>query len=545
MLSSKFNEKYGNYIISEKYGVVRIKEVNGETSSPEYISSTPLIVSAIYMDTATGNISIELSWYLKRTDEIKTEIFEKKTLMSRSGLKELYDGSFDISDVNVSKLAQYFSDMFKYSLVNDDIPFKFTTQTLGWHELDGELEFTPYSEKLILKVNDRAYIDLCNSINVSGDAKKWCQRIASIKLGDCTPAKIAIAASFASCMMRFIGVDPFVVNLYGKTGIGKTLLLNIAASLWGSPNLIQNNNASSTAIEAKLKFLNSFPFLLDEIKGSDSTNKDLNSLAYIFSGGKGKARGSATGGLLAPPEGWKNIMISTGEQPYIGNDANNGVVNRVLDIYCGENSLFSDPRDTYDFFQNNYGFLKRFFIHMKKQGLEKIFDGYEIKFKEICEYYCSLGISEKQASLGATLVVSDMIFSENILTNIKFALTKEELLPYLRSEKSIDNFREALSSLYDYIQMNKANFVTEENSNPPKFWGFIEKDKKYVVGKVVADFLELKGVDKNQFNRYLKNNGLIEIGRDGKSTIPKTVNGLSAMRYYCFKVPEVLAFLNE
>ena len=63
--------------------------------------------------------------------------------------------------------------------------------------------------------------------------------------------------------------------------------------------------------------------------------------------------------------------------------------------------------------------------------------------------------------------------------------------------------------------------------------------------KVVTDFLELKKKKKNQFNSYLKKFNLIEISADGKSTVSKTFHGRTTARYYCFKLAEVIAFLED
>ena len=535
--------KIDNYTITKSKGVTRFvkKGVNDEI-----ICKTPLVVSGVLIDSESQDVSMELSWLPKKNNKIQTEVFDKRTLLTRSGLKELYNTTIDINGANAGKLAQFFSDMYNNSQDEDIIPLKYTTRTLGWQKCEGELMFVPYSSDLILNKNDNAYKDIFNSIKISGDEDRWIRGIKKLHNGSCTPAKIAIASSFASVMMRFFGVDPFIVNFYGKTGIGKTLLLNIAASLWGSKKLIQNNNASTTALEAKLKFLNSFPFLLDEIKGSDTTNKDLNSFAYTFSGGIGKSRGSVTGGLLSHTEGWRNIMISSGESPYLETGASSGVVNRVIDVYCGETPLFTNPRETYEFFQNNYGFLMKFFKEWEKKGFEEIFDGCDEKFKEICEFYCSLGISEKQASLGAVLIVSDYILCANVFEDTTIAFSEEELLPHLRSEKSIDVFKETLSSLMDYFESNSQNLISSENHSPKgSLIGYIQGGIIYGIPLVVDKFIKEKNVEPKQFNRYLKSKGLIEVDKEGNATVPKTLGDKKAKRYYCYKINEINEFLNE
>ena len=543
MINFEKEIKIDNYTITKSKGVTRFVKKGVDD---EIICKTPLVVSGVFIDSKSNDVSMEISWLSKKSNKIQSEVFDKKTLSSRSGLKELYNTAINLNEVNAGKMVQFFSDMFDNSQTEDIIPIRYTTGTLGWQECEGELMFVPYSNDLILNKNDNAYKDIFNSIKISGDEDRWIRGIKKLHNGSCTPAKIAIAASFGSVMMQFFGVDPFIVNFYGKTGIGKTLLLNIAASLWGSKKLIQNNNASTTALEAKLKFLNSFPFLLDEIKGSDSTNKDLNSFAYTFSGGIGKSRGSVTGGLLSYSEGWRNIMISSGEAPYLETGAGSGVVNRVIDVYCGDSPLFNNPRETYEFFQNNYGFLINYFKKWEREGFEKIFDGCDEKFKEICEFYCSLGISEKQASLGAVLIVSDYILCANVFEDTTIAFSKEELIPYLRTEKSIDVLKEKLGSLMNYFDSNQQNFISNSNPVPKnKVMGYMKDNMYYVIPYDADEFLKKIDVNPKQFNSYLKSKGLIEVDKAGNATVPKTLGDKKAKRYYCYKINEINEFLND
>lgn len=530
-----FNKKIDNYEINSKSGV---------TYKDEYVCATPIVISAILTDINTDDVSIEIAWFHKVSGETKTIVVDKKILMNKALLKQLYDKSFDISDENIAKLCKYFSYVFAKHQDDADITKKLVTEKLGWHLVNGNLEFIPYSAEIACNPDD-SLAGIKSSIYTSGLDNDWFRGINKLQTGDCVPAKIAISASFASSLMRFFSVDPFIVNFYGKTGIGKTLLLNIAASLWGSSDLIQNSNASTTGLEAKLKFLNSLPFLLDEIKFSDSSDKKLENLAYIFSGGKGKARGNTFGGLLAPSEGWRNIMISSGEQPYIENGAANGVVNRVLDVNCGELPLFAKPRETYEFFRSNFGFIQNFFKKHSGNAIEKLIKDYESEFKGTIKTLIEKGISEKQASLGAVLLISNLIFCEQVLDDSSIALKMEEIIPFLRTEKSIDTLKDTLQSLYEHIEINSSNFVSETITNPKIFYGVFDDDSVYVLPKVVTDFLELKKVNKNQFNSYLKKFNLIEISADGKSTVSKTFHGRTTARYYCFKLAEVIAFLED
>lgn len=537
-----YNEKYGPYEIEENTGVIyryNITEKGKTELKEDIICTTPLIISAFLTNVNSKNIYVELSW-LNSCSKEEIIVVEKMVLMNRALLKQLYDKSFDISDENIGKLIKYFSYIFANH--QGEITNKLVTEKLGWHLVEGQLEFAPYSDKMFC-APEVSYEDIYRSIKCCGDRGAWYRGYQKLQEGTCIPAKIVIAASFASCLMKFFDVDPFIINFYGKTGIGKTLLLNIASSLWGCPNLIQNNNASSTALEAKLKFLNSMPLLLDEIKYSDSTNKNLNALAYIFSGGEGKRRGTTCGGLLAPAEKWENIMICSSEQPYIENGTCNGVINRVLDVDCGVKDLFADLRGTYEFFQSHYGYARDFFEFFSGNQIEKMVRDYNSDFKEIINWFVENGVSTKQASLGSVLIIASTILCANFFGDIELALTKEEIFPYLRTEKSIDVLKDTLSSLFGHIDMNMNSIISDTNTAPHKdAIGCFEGDNLYVNNEFVTKFLEKKA-NLRQFNKYLKNNNLIVADYTGRATVSKSIGGSVAGRCYCFKVSEVNSFL--
>ena len=86
MMNFDKETKIENYTITKNGGVTRFVKLGVDD---EIICNTPLLVSGILIDTNNNNVSMELSWFLKRSNEVKSEVFDKKTLMSRSGLKEL------------------------------------------------------------------------------------------------------------------------------------------------------------------------------------------------------------------------------------------------------------------------------------------------------------------------------------------------------------------------------------------------------------------------------------------------------------------------
>ena len=97
------------------------------------------------------------------------------------------------------------------------------------------------------------------------------------------------------------------MELAGSTSTGKTTAMKIAASVWGTNQLINEFNSTKTSVERKSSFLNSFPLYLDDSRKADE--RLLQSFVYHFSGGRSKGRGTLNGSQLEYT--WKNICLAT------------------------------------------------------------------------------------------------------------------------------------------------------------------------------------------------------------------------------------------
>ena len=83
------------------------------------------------------------------------------------------------------------------------------------------------------------------------------------------PARIMLAAGFASVLVEPCGGLPFFVHLWGNTEGGKTVALMLAASIWANPRLgeyVHSFNGTEVTQELSASFVNSMPLILDELQ---------------------------------------------------------------------------------------------------------------------------------------------------------------------------------------------------------------------------------------------------------------------------------------
>ena len=150
--------------------------------------------------------------------------------------------------------------------------------------------------------------DLVSSFKTKGTLESYKEEVFDI-IKDKSTAIFFLLTALASPLLKHFDIDPFIVDLHGKTSQGKTTLLRLASSAWGTENLVGEWNITKVALERKAAFLNNLPLLLDDTrKASPYVLKDA---VYQFSGGKSKGRGNING--VDEEISYKNIMLSTGE----------------------------------------------------------------------------------------------------------------------------------------------------------------------------------------------------------------------------------------
>lgn len=207
--------------------------------------------------------------------------------------------------------------------------------------------------------------DIVNSFKTKGTLQSYKEEVFDI-IKDKSAAAFFLLVSLASPLLKHFDIDPFIVDLHGKTSQGKTTLLRLASTAWGTENLVGEWNITKVALERKAAFLNNLPLLLDDTrKASPYVLKDA---VYQFSGGKSKGRGNING--IDEEISYKNIMLSTGEIALTEyNSEMAGIAARVIgvsDIPIKKEEF----KPLYSGMKENYGVIGREFISKFSQDIK-------------------------------------------------------------------------------------------------------------------------------------------------------------------------------
>ena len=437
-------------------------------------------------------------------------------------------------------LVRYLADVEQLNY--DLIPEVSSVGRLGW--IDG-YGFSPYEENLVFD-GEETFRTRFESIQEKGSRQAWLDCVRAVRAGK-TPgnvvARIVLAASFASVLVKPCNCLPFFVHLWGGSETGKSLSLVLAASVWANPEIgvyIQTFNATEVGKELGAAFCNSLPLIIDELQLVKDNRKDFDKMIYQLSEGVGRTRGQKQGGLQKTPT-WRNCIITTGEFPIISANSGEGAVNRTIEVDCHDTKLFDEPKKTATSLYANYGFAGREFVeHLMEDGaIERI-----QKLQEAMQDALKTGDTMDKQTASAALILAADRLSEEWIFQDGILLQPEDISKYLVSKEAVNQNARALQYLYDFININQARFSPEADTHQGEIWGDLDDDYAYIIRSKFDQILQDEGYNASAFLGWAKNSGNIICGKDGRPTIVKRINGRPC-RLVCLKMQEGENILSE
>ena len=455
----------------------------------------------------------------------------KSNIASTQKIVELVDYGVQVNAENAKLLIKYLSDVEMYNA--DMIDIQRSTSKLGWH---GDT-FVPYDLSIVFDGEYR-FKTLFQSIQESGDYYKWVTLAKELRSCGRLEPRIALAASFASVLIHPLNALPFIVDFYGQTGGGKTVTINIAASIWGNPApgaYVGNFRASDTNLEIRADMLNSLPMVLDDSKNASKYVQDnYESLIYNLCAGKGKGRSNKDLGV-AEEKTWNCVTICNGENPISEFADSGGAINRIIEIECCED-IYENPAEINSTVMKNYGFAGRVFVgNLKKftpdelkemkSEIEKGFDGYNFPAKQV------MAIS--------TLLLADKLATDFIFKDGR-ELTVEDVVDIPTRKKDVSEgqrcYEFIIESLSVYGQHFDAQFSCDQ-------WGFKETPDEhgdvyvYFYPKPLENLLKNNGFSRKAFSAWAINRELIK--HTGKRDTVIKRDGGSVMRLVAVKIIDI------
>lgn len=462
----------------------------------------------------SGIEKIKLAY--RKNKQWRNIIADKKTLASNNAIIQLADYGIAVNSENSKHLVRYLTDI--EHLNYDRIEELNSVSRLGWID---EYGFSPYVDNLVFD-GEISFKHFFESVKTHGSFDKWLELCKEIRQNGII-AKIMLAASFASVLLKPCGALPFFVHLWGGTETGKTVSLILAASVWANPEMgkfIHTFNGTSVSQELSAGFVNSLPLILDELQ-IIKDKKDFDNLIYFLCEGIGRGRGQKTGGLQKL-QSWQNCFLTTGENPISNTSSGGGAVNRVIEINCKEEKIFKNPALVADTLKKNYGYAGKMFI-------EKLSDPQNMEHakaiqKDLYKYLSRGEVTEKQAAAASIILTADRLINEWIFQDNQ-VISTDDMKAFLFSISQVSANERALNYIYDIVSMNNSKFKKDgKGEYKGDTWGDTDDEYIYIIKSQFDKIMREEGFNSTAFLSWAAEKDIISKSQ-GKHTKVKRING--------------------
>ena len=125
--------------------------------------------------------------------------------------------------------------------------------------------------------------------------------------------RLSISTSLAGPLLYLGGFESGLLHFWGISGKGKTTMLRVAVSSWGSGadgGYMQTWHTTANALEGTLASMSDTLLALDDIAQANS--HEIGAVVYMIAGTVGKMRMRRDGSIRSPYK-WRSLALSTGE----------------------------------------------------------------------------------------------------------------------------------------------------------------------------------------------------------------------------------------
>ena len=518
-------ELYSGDYICDDSGVSKIDRYGYE----QIICRHPLLPSERLVNIDTGDEMLKLSFKKgRKTNSWRSVIVKRSVISSASAILQLSDKGIMVNADNAKALSTYIFDLEDSNY--DDITQHNSVGRLGWV---GEHGFSPYVDDLLFDGEDN-FKSMFNAVREQGEAGEWIDAMRAVR-AEKTPARLFLAASFASAILSPCGLLPFFLHAWGGTETGKTVGLMIAASVWACPKMgeyITTFNSTLVGQEMMASFLNSLPMCIDELQIQASAGvKDFDRMIYQLTEGIGRTRGSKTGGLQRVNT-WKNCFISSGEHPISHANSGGGAVNRIIEFECA-NKVYSDLVGLCSIINQNYGFAGKMFIkYLQSEGK---LDEVRTLQKDYYRQLLKSDSTDKQAASASAILAADKIATDLIFKDGN-NLTVEDMVELMTKKSDVNVHARAYDFIMELVARNPTKFNYSDRSS--EIWGKAEGNYIYIIKSVFDTEMQNAGYNSTAFLAWAKREDLLECDKDRRTKKCRIIPGSSPVNCVCIREVE-------
>lgn len=526
-------------------GIIRLCE--GEST---VVIRQPLYIKSLIYNLETGAHKVELAFKVHaNSDKWKYCVVDKSVIASKSKIILLSNKGINITDENAREVIRFLQE---FEIQNQgNIPTRNSISHLGWVDK----RFFPYaSEDLVFDGGD-TFISLFNALtgNPVGTWKNWKDTVYPLYRSN-MGVRLCINLALGSLLLDKLSCLSSVVHMHSPSGKGKTVLLQILASLFGNPReIVTSFTDTSVALELRAVFCNAFPLFVDELEVARAGvgQRSFDKILYDMTEGKGRNRGRSDGSVR---EGgtWRLMCFFTGENPILKDDAFSGAINRTIEFEF--DNLGVDYSEPVAVVQENYGFGgERFFKQINDDVLKEIKKEHQNTKKLLYnqEFFANKQVDVMALAYAIDKYVCRFLFDEEQDFD-EMGKLYDFCINNLRRKKDLDRNAQAWVFFQDWMATNISHFyVTDERlvsdcMDVSKllcdvYGEVIVRDNEriyYILPAIVKKAIENAGFNYKSFIKYLKDKKISTCNKDNQYIARREMIFNKPKAYICVAVQD-------
>lgn len=488
-------------------GIDAIKLLEGGGEMRSLASGSPVVITnrIFNLDREQEKIELCFKYYnqWRRTVQPRSVIFN-----SRSVIK-IADYGIDVTSESSKYLVKYLQALGNINQA--EIPLVYGVSKLGWRNHDTEF-ILPTKTNYRIDLDDEG--NITSAFAESGTMNGWLALAEEVRQQPY--ARIVLAAGFAAPLLK---ISPhkrnFLLYFWGPSGGGKTAAIKFALSPWGEPDrLMTSFLTTKNGLERRLELLSDFPAGINErqVAGAGRDKQEqLEYIAYMLEGGKGKGRANKTG--LQRTSSWRVVGIANGEEPLTKESSMQGVKNRVLEI--NTSPLMPDDLARRCHVNEHYGIAGPLFIEQllkQKATVSTVYHDIATYIMERYKEYSATHISAVALLATTDYLVSAWLFGlspqEAMNQCIEMATTLMRELPTL---DQLSDVARGWELVMNWISANNSKFLRDKSERyVPPIYGFYRGDKLYIYPEMITAALEAAGFSPTKLLREFALSGKIK-----------------------------------
>lgn len=475
----------------------------------------PILIVKRLLNAETGKEKVRLAFC--KGSKWKEITVDKGIIASSNKIVGLADFGVSVTSESAKLLVKFLSDLENFNI--NDIESITSTSKFGWIGHD----FMPYGTDIEFDSESR-FKDIYESLKPKGEYQTWLDLMLQIRKSGRYEPQLYMAGSFASILLKPLNVLPFILNLWGETGKGKTVAIMVATSIWANPaesKYITDPVSSQTALEVRENILNNLPMVIDDLsKTRDKYGDAFTDLIYMLCGGKGKERSNINLGLNAATT-WQNVCLTNIERPLSTDTMRGGAINRILDFEMDDGSIFRNGNKVVSIINKNYGFAGEIFVDLiKSMDISEIRSIQEDFLQKINQRAADNGQEkeEKQAIPLSVILTADKLATENIFHDGIY-LDFDRCVDQLKNKGDVSENDRAYEFILSEISINVNKFVPDDEGNyRGEMWGCLKDGYAVIISSAFDRVCERGKFSRKGFLQWAIKRNLILTSTKGEPT---------------------------